>query len=187
MLKLCGFKKNADINKCIFLKILNLGLVFYEKSFRLINFKKIKKAKTVVFFGVYVNTNFNFILKNNLTINQLHGNNNYNLYNKKTIIKTFFFSINNYFNFVNIFIINCFKPNYIIIDKLNNFYGGLGKGFSKDYLNKINKKTIISGGININNIKKINKSFFYGLDISSGIEYKKKKKYSLIKKILKNV
>ncbi|MGX7582499.1 phosphoribosylanthranilate isomerase [Candidatus Vidania fulgoroideorum] len=188
-LKYCGIKEKKDLFKCYNLKIKNIGFVFYEKSFRFFNIKKIESFKSI-FFGVFVNSNINYIFylikKINIKIIQLHGNNNilfYNTIKKKLIV--LFFSKNFYYNFLNIIIINSFFFKYLLIENINLKYGGVGLKNKKIFYNLINSYLFLSGGINFKNIKQFIEKKPYCLDISSGIEKKKKKKYYLMKKIKK--
>lgn len=80
------------------------------------------------------------------------------------------------------------KADAILIDNSK----GKGKPIDTNNLKKINQKTnkplIISGGLNPDNIHKINGINPYGIDISSGVEEKPgKKNHVLLKKLHKKL
>ncbi|MGX7589441.1 phosphoribosylanthranilate isomerase [Candidatus Vidania fulgoroideorum] len=183
-IKFCGIKKLIEIKICNFLKINNIGFIFYEKSKRFIVLKNNIFKKNS--FGIFVNHNINYILfiikKFNLKIIQLHGNNKLFFYKKIfRKIKSFFFTYNKFYNFTNIISINSFKLNLFLIENIIKYYGGSGKEIKLYFLNLIKYNFIVSGGISKKNISYFKKKKPYCLDISSGIEYKNKKNYDLMK------
>ena len=190
-IKICGIKEKAILDCCIKNNVKYFGLVFYKKSPRfisfenaleLINYANNKKIEPV---GVFVNEPIDelkkIIKKTSLKYIQLHGSEDDN-YMKilkndhgSTIIKSI--GINNKGDLKKI---NKIKlADYYLFDykpKFNELPGGNAKKFDwsilKNYIS--NKPWFISGGVNINNIKKIlNNLIPYGIDISSGVEEKK--------------
>ena len=83
----------------------------------------------------------------------------------------------------------------ILFDTFTKKYGGSGKKFDWDLLmnSEIEKNFILSGGINFDDIEKINylkskSSFFYGVDINSKFEFTPgKKDIKKIEEFLKNI
>ena len=188
--KICGIRKKTTIECCLKNKIEYFGLVFYQKSPRYISIDKsielikFAKDKPITPVGVFFNENINDIIKiikkTKLDHIQLHGNENINYidilknqFNIK-IIKSI--GINNKRDLIKA---NKFKKvDYLLFDykpSINELPGGNAKQFNWNLLNNINidKPWFISGGINIENIKEIQKKLFpYGIDISSGVEDK---------------
>ena len=189
-IKICGIKDINTLDCCIRNKVDFFGLIFYKKSPRninikdalhLINYSKNKKIKSV---GVFVNEpidKLSLLLKKiKINIIQLHGEEDdgyiskIKKYNSVEIMKNIpiqnsadLLNINNYPN-ADMFLFD-YKP------MKNELPGGNSKQFSWELLRniKIDKPWFISGGINIENINKINKfTIPYGIDISSGVEEK---------------
>ena len=205
-IKICGINEIKIIDCCINNDIEYCGLIFYEKSPRFINLELAKKIinyvynKKIIPVGVFVNKPLNEIIKiikkTCLKHIQLHGNedNNYiknlkkefdlriiksiGINNKDDLRKMGDLQLSDYFLFD-------YKP------KINELPGGNAKSFDWSLLQNItiNKPWFISGGINIDNIKQINKRLIpYGIDISSGVEDKPGIKSSnKINALLKNL
>jgi len=189
-IKICGIRKKTTIECCLKNKVEYFGLVFYEKSPRFIDIDKsielIKFArdKPITPVGVFYNKDINeitkIIKKTKLDYIQLHGSEDLNYINilkdkfNLKIIKSI--GVNKKEDLVQA---NKFKEvDYLLFDykpKVNELPGGNAKQFNWNLLNNINvdKPWFISGGINIKNIKEIQKKLFpYGIDISSGVEDK---------------
>ena len=187
-IKICGIKDIKTLDCCIKNEVDFFGLIFYKKSPRNVNVKdalnlilhsKNKKIKSV---GVFVNEPVNQLnlLLTKLKVNyiQLHGKEDdeyiseVKRLNSVGIIKNIpikdsadLLLINNYPN-ADMFIFD-YKPME------NELPGGNSKQFSWELIRnlEINRPWFISGGINIENINKINKfTIPYGIDISSGVE-----------------
>ncbi len=189
-IKICGIKEISTIDCCIKNNVEYFGLVFFEQSVRninlehalkLINYANLKNIKPV---GVFVDKSINdlkeIINKTHLSYVQLHGNENDNYisilkkeFNLKVLKsvgikeKADIKKINDFSN-----------ADYLLFDYKPEIYdlpGGNAKKFDWTLLHdiKINKPWFISGGININNIREIDKNLIpYGIDISSGVEEK---------------
>ena len=189
-IKICGIRKKTTIECCLKNKIDYFGLVFYEKSPRFVDIDKsielIKfvRNKPITPVGVFFNKNINDIVKiikkTKLNYIQLHGNEDINYINNLKnqfnlkIIKSI--GVNKKKDLIQA---NKFKEiDYLLFDykpTVNELPGGNAKQFNWNLLNNINidKPWFISGGINIKNIKEIQKKLFpYGIDISSGVEDK---------------
>jgi len=186
--KICGLKNKESLICCEKNKVNFFGMIFYEKSPRnitldeaknLINLSKEFKIKPV---GVFVDHNINdlkkIIMSLDLKYIQLHGNEDQSYIDeikkqfsikiiKKISIETTFDlkKINNYKDI-----------DYLLFDykpKNNELPGGNSKSFDWNLLKgqKIELPWFISGGINTNNIKKIQNLLNpHGIDLSSGIE-----------------
>ena len=205
-IKICGVKEASIIDCCIENKVSYFGLIFYEASPRYIDLDQAVKLinyvknKSIIPIGVFVNKNIDqlkdIIKKTSLNYIQLHGNedddyikilkNNSNL----KVIKSI--GVNHQSDLIKID--NLYSADYYLFDykpQIDELPGGNAKKFNWSLLDslKINKPWFISGGININNIKEIQKNLIpYGIDISSGVEAKKgikslKKINDLMKKI----
>ena len=205
-IKICGINEIKIIDCCINNDIEYFGLIFYEKSPRFVNLELAKEIinhvydKKIIPVGVFVNKPLNEIMKiikkTCLKHIQLHGDedNNYiknlkkefdlkiiksiGINNKDDLRKMDDLQLSDYFLFD-------YKP------KINELPGGNAKSFDWSLLQNItiNKPWFISGGINIDNIKQINKRLIpYGIDISSGVEDKPGIKSSnKINALLKNL
>ena len=187
-IKICGLSKIETLNICIKNNVNYFGMIFYDKSPRNINYKtaaeliNFAQNKPITPVGVFVNCEIKNLIKTlkkiNLKFIQLHGNEN-NEYLKKVkesidikIIKCLGIEKKKDFDLVK----NFDFADYFLFDykaKKNDLPGGNAKSFDWSLLQdlKIDKPWFISGGININNIKEIDKYVIpYGIDISSGVE-----------------
>ncbi|MGX7583068.1 phosphoribosylanthranilate isomerase [Candidatus Vidania fulgoroideorum] len=198
LIKFCGLKNKEDFLKCVYLNVYAVGFIFYKKSKRFVNFKKVKKIlsnykhnfpKKI---GVFCNPNYSFIKKVNKNLNldffQICGN-KINKKIKKKIkhnnkyIRSFGIYKENFVNVVKK--INNSKKKIFFVDNFCKNGGGTGNVFLWRYINLIEKKIFVSGGINLGNIKNLILSYKpFGIDISSGIEKKNKKSFSVMKKIV---
>ncbi len=189
--KICGLKNKESLICCEENKVDFFGMIFYEKSPRninlkqaeaLTNFSKELKIKPV---GVFVDHNIKelkiIISSLNLKYIQLHGEENQSYIDevkkqfniqiiKKISIKTAddFNKISKYKNID--YLLFDYKPNK---DELP---GGNSKSFDWKLLKgqKIDLPWFISGGINQDNIKKIQNLLNpHGIDLSSGVEESK--------------
>ena len=189
--KICGLKNRESLICCEENKVDFFGMIFYEKSPRninlkqaeaLTNFSKELKIKPV---GVFVDHNIKelkiIISSLNLKYIQLHGEENQSYIDevkkqfnikiiKKVSIKTAdnFNKISKYKNID--YLLFDYKPNK------NELPGGNSKSFDWELLKgqKIDLPWFISGGINQDNIKKIQNLLNpHGIDLSSGVEESK--------------
>ncbi len=177
--KVCGITNLEDA-----LSSLNadaLGFVFYEKSPRYISpsdaRKIIKKLppfieKTALFVN-HTPTQINEIMReSSCTLAQLH------------------FEVDDSFtdqlNVSYIKVIRCENKeqldslssnNYYLIDAYVESYGGEGKRLNLEWFqNRDNSKTILAGGLSVENLDELNGYGFYGVDASSSLEISKGKK-----------
>ena len=191
LFKICGLKKKESLICCEENKVDFFGMIFYKKSPRnitlnqakeLTNISKEFKIKPV---GVFVDHNIyelkKIILSLNLKHIQLHGNENQSYIDevknnfklkiiKKISIKTAD-DLNKISSYRNIdYLLFDYKPNN------NELPGGNSKSFDWRLLKgqKIDLPWFISGGINEDNIKKIQNLINpHGIDLSSGVERSK--------------
>ena len=182
-IKICGQNNPAIINHCLDLNISYQGLIFYEKSPRFINMDTLSlvnqyfKSHKDKFVGVFVNPSIDEI-KNKLEVFdfdtiQLHGNEDQNFISevknnfKKNIYKSMSpedFKKTELMD-VDQFLIEA-KPSS------EQMPGGNNKTWDwSDFKNIKKLPYILSGGLNVTNIKKaINLTGADFVDINSGVE-----------------
>ena len=182
-IKICGQNNPAIINHCLDLNISYQGLIFYEKSPRFIDMDTLSlvnqyfKSHKDKFVGVFVNPSIDEI-KNKLEVFdldtiQLHGNEDQSFISevkrnfKRNIYKSISpedFKTTELIN-VDQFLIEA-KPSS------NQMPGGNNKTWDwSDFKNIKKLPYILSGGLNVTNIKKaINLTGADFVDINSGVE-----------------
>ena len=200
-IKICGQNNPAIINHCLDLNISYQGLIFYEKSPRFINMDTLSlvnqyfKSHKDKFVGVFVNPSIDEI-KNKLEVFdfdtiQLHGNEDQKFINKvkSNFKKKIYKSISP----------EDFKTTELIdVDKFlieakpssNQMPGGNNKTWDwSDFKNIKKLPYILSGGLNVTNIKKaINLTGADFVDINSGVEEQPgEKSLSLIDGIISSI
>ena len=188
LFKICGLKDEETVICCEQNKVDFFGMIFYEKSARNIDIIEAKKLTDISNklkiqpVGVFVNHNIDtlkkIILFLNLKFIQLHGEENQSYIDaiksqfdikiiKKISIRTAK-DLNKISKFKNIdYLLFDYKPNN------NELPGGNSKSFDWELLKdkKIDLPWFISGGINQDNIKKIQNILNpNGIDLSSGVE-----------------
>ena len=200
-IKICGQNNPAIINHCLDLNIAYQGLIFYEKSPRFIDTETLALVNQYFrshknrFVGVFVNPTINEI-KSQLSIFdfdtiQLHGDESQSFINevKKNFEKKIFKSISpedfEITNLVNVdkFLIEA-KPT------TNQMPGGNNNTWEwSDFKNTKNLPYILSGGLNVTNIKKaISLTGADFIDINSGVEGQQgEKSLSLIDGIISSI
>ena len=182
-IKICGQNNPAIINHCLDLNISYQGLIFYEKSPRFINMDTLSlvnqyfKSHKDKFVGVFVNPTIDEIKKKltvfDFEIIQLHGDETQNFINKikSNFNKKIYKSITPE-NFEKTDLINV--DQYLIEAKPSSSQmpGGNNKTWDwSDFKNIKKLPFILSGGLNITNIKKaINLTGADFVDINSGVE-----------------
>ena len=182
-IKICGQNNPAIINHCLDLNISYQGLIFYEKSPRFINMDTLSlvnqyfKSHKDKFVGVFVNPSIDEI-KNKLEVFdfdtiQLHGNEDQNFISevKNNFKKNIYKSISpEDFKKTELIDVDHFlieaKPSS------NQMPGGNNKTWDwSDFKNIKKLPYILSGGLNVTNIKKaINLTGADFVDINSGVE-----------------
>jgi phosphoribosylanthranilate isomerase len=186
-IKICGMREKENIRQVAELNPDMLGFIFYPESPRyagdtdpaVLNGLPQEIIKT----GVFVNSSFDHItrtvLKYSLGMVQLHGNETPELCIriKETgihVIKAF--GIGNDFNFTECRqYISC--TDYFLFDTSASGYGGSGKKFGWELIDKYNFRHpfILSGGISpgdTDKVASIRNSELKGIDINSRFEIK---------------
>lgn len=184
-LKVCGLKHKHNITELLQMPIDYIGIIFYKKSPRFIDAnlsfdfmrtipKHIKKV------GVFVNENSYSICDKiahyNLDIVQLHGDESSEMCRElkpyAKVMKAFqmndnfdFKQLENYLSVV----------DYFLFDSSSENYGGSGKAFNWQILNKYtyNIPFFLSGGISEEHIEEINQLIIpqlMAIDINSKFE-----------------
>mgnify|MGYP001353775142 FL=1 len=177
--KVCGITNSKDALASVHSGASALGFIFYPGSKRFIEPKTAKEIieklpKKVFKVGVFVNQKKQEIvdLIDELALDaiQLHGDEspeyiiNFKCFVIKAIRVKSSQSIRN---------LNKYKADAFLFDTYSKYqFGGTGKVFQWELLNRLSDyKTILSGGLNINNIsdaiKRINPN---GIDVNSGVE-----------------
>ena len=182
-IKICGQNNPAIINYCLDLDISYQGLIFYEKSPRFIDMDTLSlvnqyfKSHKNKFVGVFVNPSINEI-KNKLEVFdfdtiQLHGNEDQNLISevKNNFKKNIYKSISPE-DFKTTDLIDVDQFLIEAIPSSNQMPGGNNKTWDwSDFKNIKKLPYILSGGLNVTNIKKaINLTGADFVDINSGVE-----------------
>ena len=186
--KVCGVKSITHVKACIKGKAKMIGLMFYNKSPRFINLKTAKKIsnfakKKIKRVGVIANLNIEEIkeITENVELDylQFHGNETTDfLRNIKKILKIKIIKALQISNKNSIKKISNFKKvsDYILLDtKIIKKHLNLKKSKELNWnlIKKIKNKDslILSGALNINNLKKaIKETNFDFVDVSSGLE-----------------
>ena len=186
--KVCGVKSINHVKACIKGKAKMIGLMFYNKSPRFINLKTAKKIsnfakKKIKRVGVIANLNIEEIkeITENVELDylQFHGNETTDfLRNIKKILKIKIIKALQISNRNSIKKISNFKKvsDYILLDTKivkKNLNLKKSKELNWNLIKKIKNKDslILSGALNINNLKKATKETNFGfVDVSSGLE-----------------
>lgn len=185
-IKICGLRREDDINYVNILKPDYIGFILTSGFKRSIDKEQAKKLKSLLSpdikaVGVFVNDtldNINYFLDNGIIdIVQLHGN-----------------ETPQFCNNIDAPVIKYFKPDDF--DKINEydteFYlfdsgTGTGKTFDWSLIPKTDKPFFLAGGLNKDNIpiaeKEINP---YCIDLSSAVETNGIKDFNKIKEIMEN-
>ena len=200
-IKICGQNNPAIINHCLDLNISYQGLIFYEKSPRFIDMDTLAlinqyfKSHKDKFVGVFVNPSIDEI-KNKLEVFdfdtiQLHGNEDQSFISevKRNFKRNIYKSISpEDFNTTELIDVDQFlieaRPS------TNQMPGGNNKTWDwSDFKNIRRLPYILSGGLNVTNIKKaINLTGADFVDINSGVEEKPgEKSLTLIDGIISSI
>jgi phosphoribosylanthranilate isomerase len=186
-IKVCGMRRQGNIEELVVLKPNFIGFIFYEKSPRYVGEELSEEyvktiPKNIKKVGVFVNANPGYILnmvkKYDLQYAQLHGNEMPDICRSLrqkgiNIIKAF--SIDDKFNFA---MLNNYKSfcDLFLFDTKGANPGGNGTPFDWKLLEKYDneKPFFLSGGIGLENIEEIialSKTLsIYGIDVNSVFE-----------------
>ena len=187
IIKICGIQNKDTLICCEKNNVDFFGMIFYPKSPRNLSIKKaiilqkVSENLNIKGVGVFVNQNFNEIVKIvenlNLKFVQLHGSEDQTYIEniKKTgvkIIKSISVSNKNDLSSIDKYQ----NVDYFLFDYKpikGELPGGNSKSFDWNILKHLDtdKPWFLSGGINVNNIEKIyNNLNPFGVDLSSGVE-----------------
>ena len=178
--KICGITNYKDASKSVDSGADALGFIFYKNSKRFIDpqeayniIRQLPPFVTKV--GVFVNSSYREIIKitGDLAINtiQLHGDESPDFCArfKHTVIKALRIK-----DTEDLGEVDSFPARAILFDTYSDKdYGGTGNTFDWNILKKLKteKKTILSGGLNPDNVGEAIKTVRpYAVDVSSGVE-----------------
>lgn len=180
-IKVCGLRNPENIKAIAALKPDYMGFICYDKSPRYVSELKTGDIYAhVIKTGVFVNESKEtiefLIAKFGLNAIQLHGDESSEFANafrdKMTVIKAF--GVDDNFDFGRL---DAYADivDYFMFDTKTSAYGGSGKTFNWDILDKytLDKPFFLSGGISLDNleqIKTIKHPQFYGVDLNSKFE-----------------
>lgn len=189
-LKVCGLTRIEQIQELILMKTDFLGFIFYEKSPRYVlnhlTLEEISRIGHQAKVGVFVNETLEKLAetaeKAELGFIQLHGNEDQDfiaelkkmIHPETGIIKVIRIGTQTPDELQRIISINGSMADYLLFDTNSQAFGGTGKTFDWNLLNKIEipRPYFLSGGIseeNINNTAMLHQRPF-ALDINSKFE-----------------
>ena len=185
-IKVCGMRESVNIQELLEIRPHYVGFIFYDKSPRFVGEQLdaellLSVPKTTKKVGVFVNSNFDYILKNvrkyGLDFAQLHGSETpefcRSLRSKGVnVIKAF--AIGKEFNFGQL---NNFKQHcdFFLFDTKGENPGGNGQTFDWQLLNQYNnqKPFFLSGGIGLDQVDALAEMGhlnLHAVDLNSGFE-----------------
>lgn len=191
-IKMCGLRRENDIEYANKLMPEYIGYVFAEKSKRYITPEKAGKLteildRKIIPVGVFVNSSvmdvINLVRSGTIKIAQLHGNES-NEYisalqsENITVIKAFIIKSES-----DIELANSSSADYVLLD------AGMGDGKTFDYslLENTKRSYFLAGGLNPENILNAVELNPYAVDVSSGIETNGFKDFIKMKKFTDSV
>ena len=197
--KVCGISKTEMVKQLVKLELDFIGFIFYKKSPRYVSNQIAKNLSNIDFSNtrpvcVYVNPTKDYVLETSSyfdnPILQFHGEepesfcNSFNLEYWKAI------RVKNSSSFAEILSYQSAKA-ILLENHKDGLYGGTGEAFDwsliKDHDHQ-NKKIILSGGINIENVDNAKDTLPWCIDLNSGVESSEgKKDIKLITNILNNI
>ena len=183
-IKVCGLRDADNIKAVAALEPDYMGFIFYNKTPRFVDDIGIEILnaipahinKTAVFVDESAKTISALIDKYNFDFVQLHGNETpafcKALRDQAIVIKSF--GVNNEFDFSQLSKYKN-KVDLFLFDAKTDIHGGSGKTFDWDILDKYDMDIpfFLSGGLspdNLEEVKKITHSQFYGVDLNSKFE-----------------
>jgi phosphoribosylanthranilate isomerase len=192
-LKVCGMRENQNIKDVLSIQPDYMGFVFFEKSPRNIGedwqpeiLKTFPNETKKV--GVFVNADLEMVYKKvqdyKLDMVQLHGNEPEEYCQKLQSLRVSVmkaFSVDEAFDFESVIQYQKVCTQFLFDTKASEGYGGHGKTFDWNLLQKYTLDTpfLLAGGIdldNIHNLTKIKNTAFIGIDVNSKFEIKPGKK-----------
>lgn len=205
-IKVCGMREEANIQALSQLQPDLIGFIFYPPSKRFVgldfNQKNLNQIDSeIIKTGVFVNAQLHEIIEFSKLYGfkavQLHGEESPEFceeIKKEGLLILKAFGVNEDFNFEQL------KPyeslvDYFLFDTKMDSYGGSGKTFDWRVLENyhLNKPFFLSGGLSLENleeVKMIKSSQFYGVDLNSKFEIepglKDIEKLKAVFKLIKN-
>lgn len=185
-IKICGMKYLENISEIADLQPDMMGFIFYPKSKRFVGTDFSKDtlqtmASSIKKIGVFVNESNENIQDKfthfQLDFVQLHGNETpqqCKLLQEKNISVIKAFQVDETFDF-EVLINYEHVCNYFLFDTKTDQYGGSGKTFNWQMLEKysLNIPFLLSGGIGLDNVEEalqVNHPMLFGLDVNSKLE-----------------
>ncbi len=179
--KICGITNLEDAVFACEAGADALGFVFYPKSPRYISAQKAleiveKLPPFVQKVGLFVNESPKDInrtmMKARMNLAQIHFE----------VEKSFFDKLD--FEYLRVIrakkkddLANLPKDGYLLVDAFVESYGGEGKRVNLEWFKEVDcSRIILAGGLNKNNLEELKGYDFYGVDVSSSVEFQKGKK-----------
>jgi len=197
--KVCGISNTEMVKQLVKLELDFIGFIFYKKSPRYVSNQIAKNLSNIDFSNtrpvcVYVNPSKDYVLETSSyfdnPILQFHGEepesfcNSFNLEYWKAI------RVKNSSSFAEILSYQSAKA-ILLENHKDGLYGGTGEAFDWSLIKNHdhqNKKIILSGGINIENVDNAKDTLPWCIDLNSGVESSEgKKDIKLITNILNNI
>ena len=197
--KVCGISNTEMVKQLVKLELDFIGFIFYKKSPRYVSNQIAKNLSNINFSNtrpvcVYVNPTKDYVLETSSyfdnPILQFHGEepesfcNSFNLEYWKAI------RVKNSSSFSEILSYQSAKA-ILLENHKDGLYGGTGEAFDWSLIKSHdhqNKKIILSGGINIENVDNAKDTLPWCIDLNSGVESSEgKKDIKLITNILNNI
>ena len=197
--KVCGISNPEMVKQLVKLELDFIGFIFYKKSPRYVSNQIAKNLLNIDFSNtrpvcVYVNPTKDYVLETSSyfdnPILQFHGEepesfcNSFNLEYWKAI------RVKNSSSFAEILSYQSAKA-ILLENHKDGLYGGTGEVFDWSLIKAHghqNKKIILSGGINIENVDNAKDTLPWCIDLNSGVESSEgKKDIKLITNILNNI
>ena len=197
--KVCGISNTEMVKQLVKLELDFIGFIFYKKSPRYASNQIAKNLSNIDFSNtrpvcVYVNPTKDYVLETSSyfdnPILQFHGEepesfcNSFNLEYWKAI------RVKNSSSFAEILSYQSAKA-ILLENHKDGLYGGTGEAFDWSLIKSHdhqNKKIILSGGINIENVDNAKDTLPWCIDLNSGVESSEgKKDIKLITNILNNI
>lgn len=173
--KICGITNINDANNAINANADAIGFVLYEPSPRYIKASEIKSI--IEKMPPFVEKVGLFVGKNSEYINNVSTLVGFTLVQiidclDKDKLNIPYIQVQRIGKKEDLLSLNLDKYN--MIDSHVDAYGGVGVSIALEYFDNMDcSKLILAGGIDINNVDKIRKYGFYGIDVSSSVEIKK--------------
>lgn len=192
-IKLCGLKRDIDIEVVNELKPDYIGFILAKKGHRQVSHEEAKRLKSMLdksikATGVFVDEEIDVIssLVNECVMDciQLHGKESNEYINElKTKTDAYIIKAYRIDSKADIDIANNSLADMILLDSGT---GGTGECFDWELLKGINRPFFLAGGINLDNVSNavltVNP---YGIDVSSGIETDKVKDPNKMREMVK--